>query len=57
VSTPLAGFVAEAGLLDLENRGAVVCEDLGAERAGEDAGEVEDADAVEWEGVRWVLGV
>ena len=42
-----ARLVAPAGLLDLDDVGAHVAEALGAERSGDDAAEVDDADALE----------
>ena len=43
--SPAAGIVAAAGRLDLDDVGAHVAEHHGAERAGENAGEIEHADA------------
>jgi hypothetical protein len=37
-------LVAEAGRLDLQHFGAEIAEALGAERAGQDAGQVDDPD-------------
>jgi hypothetical protein len=42
-----ARFVAAAGLLDLDDLGAEVGEHLARERPREDAGQVDDANAVE----------
>ena len=42
-------FVADGGLFDFDDGGAVVGEDLRAEGAGEDAGEVQDPCAVKGE--------
>lgn len=44
---PVAGVVSNAALLDFENVGAIVCEDLGAEGVGEDARDIEDAKTVQ----------
>src|SRR3546814_7119904 len=47
---PLAGVVALAGALDLDHLGAEVAQKLGAGRAGQDAGQVEDPQAGERSG-------
>jgi len=44
---PVAALVARARRLDLDHLGAQVGEDRGAERPGQEAGQVEDADAGE----------
>jgi hypothetical protein len=44
LGAPFARFIAGARLLDLEDGGAVVGEDLGAEGTGKDTGQVEDFD-------------
>ena len=44
---PGAGVVAGAGAFELQDLGPEVAEELGAERPGEDAGGVEDAEAGE----------
>ena len=45
----LAGVVTAVGILDLDNLGAHVREDLRAERSGDDAREIDDANS----GERW----
>ena len=44
---PLPRVVATAGALDLDDVGAEIREQLPAPGAGQDAGQLEDADAVE----------
>ena len=39
---PLAGVVAALGVFDFDDIGTKIAEEHGAERAGEDAGEIED---------------
>ena len=46
---PPAGLVAAPGFFDLDDARAFVAEELGAEGAGEDAGEVGDENAVQRE--------
>src|SRR5215468_10176847 len=50
---PFARIVAGAGPLDLYDVGAEVAEQLGAGRAGQDAREIEDAQAGERAGPLW----
>ena len=43
-------LVAEAGRLDLQDLGAEIAKALGRERAGQDAGQVDDPDPLEGPG-------
>jgi hypothetical protein len=43
----LARVVAAVGILDLDHLGAHVRQDLGAHRPGDDAGEIDNANAFE----------
>ena len=47
-----ARVVAGAGVFDLDDVGAVIGEVLGGQGAGEEAGEIEDAHALEWRAAR-----
>ena len=48
--SPMPGVVAFAGALDLDHVRAEVCKEQGAERTGQDAGEIDDANACERSG-------
>ena len=47
LALPALAAVAAVGVLDLDHLGAHIRQDLGAQRPGDDAGEVDDADALE----------
>ena len=46
----MARLVAQLGRLDLQHLGAEIAEALGRERAGQDAGQVDDPDPLEGPG-------
>jgi hypothetical protein len=48
--SPRPRFVTHTGALDLDHLGAEIAEHLSARWAGEYAAEIEDRDAVEWNG-------
>jgi hypothetical protein len=48
--SPRAGIVASAFALDLDDVGAEIREDLARPRSGQDTGEFEHAQTVQWAG-------